>query len=148
MLLIAYDGSDHAKAAIRAAAEIAPRGQVTILTVYESLLTDAGTPKSDAGFPDDVEAADARALMRADSLAIEGATLATDIALDAATKTAPAHQSVAETILTVAGDLDIAALVIGTHGATGLRSVLRGSVAHRVLDHASQPVILVPLIPT
>jgi nucleotide-binding universal stress UspA family protein len=36
-------------------------------------------------------------------------------------------------------------IVLGTHGRTGLRHVLLGSVAERVVRHAGRPVLVVPL---
>lgn len=36
-------------------------------------------------------------------------------------------------------------IVIGTHGTTGLKRFLLGSVAERVLRHAGRPVLAVPL---
>ena len=36
-------------------------------------------------------------------------------------------------------------IVVGTHGRTGLRHVLLGSVAERVVRHAARPVLTVPV---
>ncbi len=50
----------------------------------------------------------------------------------------------AETIVDHARIHDIDMIVMCTHGHTGLTQLLRGSVAHAVLTHASCPVLLVP----
>jgi nucleotide-binding universal stress UspA family protein len=46
-----------------------------------------------------------------------------------------------EEILRVAGDFDL--IVMGTHGRTGLRHLVLGSVAEKVVRHASCPVLTV-----
>jgi nucleotide-binding universal stress UspA family protein len=51
---------------------------------------------------------------------------------------------VAGAILAVADELDANAIVVGTRGLTGLRSMLLGSVSHAVLQHANRTVIVVP----
>lgn len=51
----------------------------------------------------------------------------------------------AETILAVADERDVDLIVCGTHGRSGVRRQLLGSVAERVVRHASQPVLTVQL---
>lgn len=50
---------------------------------------------------------------------------------------------VADAILTAAVDLGADAIVLGTHGRTGLSHLLLGSVAERVVRHAAVPVVTV-----
>lgn len=50
----------------------------------------------------------------------------------------------AETILAVAKEEGVDAIVMGTHGWTGLVRAVIGSVADRVVRHAPCPVVLVP----
>jgi nucleotide-binding universal stress UspA family protein len=49
----------------------------------------------------------------------------------------------AETIARHAGDHRFDVIVIGTHGRTGLKRVLLGSVAEQVVRHAPCPVLVV-----
>jgi nucleotide-binding universal stress UspA family protein len=49
------------------------------------------------------------------------------------------------TICRFAGELRADLIVIGTHGRTGLKGFLLGSVAERVLRRAGRPVLAVPL---
>jgi nucleotide-binding universal stress UspA family protein len=50
----------------------------------------------------------------------------------------------AEVIVNVAKDVGADAIVMGTHGWTGLARAVIGSVADRVIRHATCPVVLVP----
>jgi len=53
--------------------------------------------------------------------------------------------SVPEQILEAARRLRAGLVVMATHGRTGLRRALMGSVAEEVLRHARMPVLIVPL---
>jgi nucleotide-binding universal stress UspA family protein len=54
------------------------------------------------------------------------------------------ERSVAQDLLELAERLRVSLIVIGTHGRTGLRRALMGSVAEEVLRHAQCPVVVVP----
>lgn len=54
------------------------------------------------------------------------------------------QRGVAEDLLQVAADVQADLIVVGTHGRTGLRRVLLGSVAEAVVRHATMPVLVVP----
>ncbi|MEA2368380.1 MAG: hypothetical protein QOH38_1098, partial [Thermoleophilaceae bacterium] len=76
--------------------------------------------------------------------ATEGAERATAAGLVAEPRTALREDGIASAILAVADELDADAIVLGTRGLTGLRSMLLGSVSHAVLQHADRSVIVVP----
>ena len=46
--------------------------------------------------------------------------------------------------LSEADDAKANAIVLGTRGLTGLKSLMLGSVSHAVVQHADRPVIIVP----
>lgn len=51
-----------------------------------------------------------------------------------------------EAIIQEAKDKDVDLIVMGTHGRTGLKRVLMGSVAQKVIGHAPCPVLVVPTL--
>ncbi len=146
MILIAYDGSDNAKAAIAEAAQLFPGQQATVLTVWERFIdayTRAGA-LTGAGAVIDYAAIDSAAEQGATTRAGEGAKLAGDAGLAATATTAAVVTSVAGAILGVADDVKATLIVLGTRGLTGVKSALLGSVSNAVVHHSHIPVVVVP----
>lgn len=54
------------------------------------------------------------------------------------------HTTVDEAILDAAENVSAEAIVVGSRGLTGVKSLLLGSVSHAVLQHADLTVIVVP----
>jgi hypothetical protein len=52
--------------------------------------------------------------------------------------------TIADTIPAEADGVGARAIVVGTRGLTGIKSLLLGSVSHALLQHADLPVIVVP----
>jgi nucleotide-binding universal stress UspA family protein len=79
--------------------------------------------------------------------AVERAAEGADIARAAGFSATP-HGSVAgstwEAILDVAEETRASAIVIGSHGRTGVREFVVGSVSHDLMQHSSLPVLVVP----
>ena len=147
MILIGYDGSDDAKAAIAHVAAMCPGATAHVLTVWERFTTMlARTPASIAplaGIPD-VGEWDAAAERSAQQCAREGAELARAAGLDASAITIARHRSTADAILDEADRLDVDEIVVGSRGLTGVGSLLLGSVSHPVVQHADRTVLVVP----
>jgi nucleotide-binding universal stress UspA family protein len=146
MVLICYDGSPDAKAAVEHGAEFLRGVPVTVLTVWEPYTQV--TSHSAAGFglaPGVVDTTEIDDVMRtnAQTRAEEGAELAREAGLDAHAR-ARSGISVASTILAEAQDTGASAIMIGSRGLGGVKSLLLGSVSHAVLHHADRPVIVVP----
>jgi nucleotide-binding universal stress UspA family protein len=146
VILICYDGSPDSQAAIDQAGELLEAQPATVLTVWVPFFeviarTGAGLGFA-PGFDDtDVDAAsEANAKARAD----EGAERARKAGLDAQARARAQATTVAEAIIAEAADVGASAIVIGSRGLTGLKSVLLGSVSHAVLQHADLPVIVAP----
>jgi nucleotide-binding universal stress UspA family protein len=145
VIVIAYDGSADAQAAIDRTGELLNGQPATVLTVWERFI-DIVT-RSGAGMPIgeiDYESLDQGYAESARQRAREGLERAERAGLKAQAHTRAREQSIASTILAEAEALDAAAIVLGTRGLTGLKSLLLGSVSHGVVQHASVPVIVVP----
>jgi nucleotide-binding universal stress UspA family protein len=145
VILIAYDGSADAQAAIDRAGELLSGETATVLTVWERFVdvvtrTGAGMPIGEV----DYESLDRGYEQQARQRAEEGAQRAEQAGLKAQGRTRVRRNSIAATILSEADEIDAAAIVLGTRGLTGLKSLLLGSVSHAVVQHAHVPVLVVP----
>jgi nucleotide-binding universal stress UspA family protein len=147
MLLIAYDGSPDARSALEHAAELEPSEPVTILVVWEpfvEVMTHTGAGYGMAPGIVDYEAIDRVSEESARQRADEGVELARGLGLDAQPRVAVQETTIANAILAAADDVNARAIVMGTRGLTGVKSLLLGSVSHAVLQHADRPVVVVP----
>ena len=137
-ILIAYDGSEYAKAAIKQASEQLRNGRPAIvLTVWQPFAATGfvGAPLvAPVGFEEDVER-DAR------RVADEGARLAHHAGFDAEA-VVERGDPVWERIVLSADEHDASILVIGSHGRTGISRVLLGSVAGSAASHTGRPVLI------
>ncbi len=140
-ILICYDGSEDAERAVdTAAALLGPRDAV-VLTVAPAMTFAESMAATSSVVPggafEDLNTADA--LRRAEA----GAAHARRAGLNA-----EARATIASTtwqgIVSVADELDAAAIVIGSRGLAGFREFARGSVSHDVVTHARRPVLIVP----
>src|SRR5690349_12383000 len=135
MILIAYDGSEDAKAAVEHAGSLFAGQPAIVVTVWEpftELL--ARTPASLgmlAGIEDTREI-DGAARQSAAETAEEGAGQARAAGLDASSRTRARNGPVAEAILAEADHANASAVVMGSRGLGGIGSLLLGSVSHAV----------------
>jgi nucleotide-binding universal stress UspA family protein len=137
-VLIAYDGSEQAKAAIRAAAQqLGPGREAIVTTVWKPLaaLPFGGPVYATADLEDQIES-------EARKVADDGATLARSAGFEA-TPLAIAGSPAWRSIVDAAESHDAGIVVMGSHGRTGLGVVLMGSVATAVARHADRPVLIV-----
>ena len=140
-ILLCYDGSDQAIEAIDfAAAFLAADTRVTVLYAWEPSPMAINGEWAPVAIPSD---ADQQAKRRARSLADAGAAYARDRGLNAEPRIEEATDAPWRTIVDVAdGEYDL--IVMATRGLTGLSSLLMGSIAHHVVQHAACPVLVVP----
>jgi len=149
MILLCYDGSADAQAAIDHCALLMPGSHVEVLVVWETILeTMTRTGAMGMGFGllgvEDDASADAAIEKGAQATAAEGAQRAIAAGLLAQPREANCNGGTAETILAVADDLDADVIVLGTRGRGNVKSLMLGSVSHAVLHHADRSVLVVP----
>jgi nucleotide-binding universal stress UspA family protein len=148
VILICYDGSDDAKAAIKHLGALMPGVPASVLTVWAPFAAVAsGSPRgrlSPLAVITNVDEANDKMLAEAREVAAEGAQLANEAGLTAEPATVQQGESVTEAILSGADKLEADVIVLGSRGQGGLSSLLLGSVSHRVLQHADRPVLVIP----
>jgi nucleotide-binding universal stress UspA family protein len=151
-ILIAYDGSQAARAAVARAGDLfAPRPAI-VLTVWEPqlgemMLMPDPTGLGSMALPYDPSVAreiDREVERTAREMAGGGATLARGCGLDAQALAVEDAAHPADAILTAARERGAAAIVIGSRGHGGFRAKLLGSISNAVLNGAGTiPVVIV-----
>lgn len=147
MILICYDGSDDAKAAIQHGGELLNGPSATVLTVWQPVAyMGARAPSAFMFLPSLIDAEEIDKVNEEFALerANEGCELARQAGFVAEAASHARTSTTAEAILAEADRLDAGAILLGSRGLTGLKSLLLGSVSHAVLQHAGRPVIVVP----
>lgn len=147
MILISYDGSPDAQAAVERAAELFPHAQATVLTVWQPFVDVVAHTTIGFGLvpalPDagEVDEASEKA---AEETAAKGAELAAQRGLTASPRTCSQTTTTARAILAQSDRVGADAIVMGSRGLTGVKSLLLGSVSHEVIQHADRAVVVVP----
>jgi nucleotide-binding universal stress UspA family protein len=140
-ILICYDGSESARSAIRGAADILGPRPATVLDVGP-LFTQAESYAVAASAASSVEFEHEHA-EEALNRAAEGADIARAAGFTATPRGAAAAPTW-EGILDFADEVGASAIVVGSHGRTGLREFVEGSVSHEIVKHSTLPVLVVP----
>lgn len=149
MILICYDGSADAQAAIDGAATLMPGAEATVLVIWETILVTMsrnGSLGMGLGMVGVYDDDDVNATIKQAALdtATEGVQRATAAGLVALPRVASRGVDTPATILSAAADVNADAIVLGTRGRGGLKSMMLGSVSQAVLHHADRPVLVVP----
>jgi nucleotide-binding universal stress UspA family protein len=147
MILICYDGSPDSRAAVERAAELFGDQPAMVLTVWEPFVGMATRSSLGIGlvpFTADPEQIDDASSRAAAETAAEGAELARGRGMTAEHKTVSQSSTTARAILGEAEAIDAGAIVMGSRGLTGVKSLLLGSVSHEVVQHADRAVVIVP----
>lgn len=132
-MIVGYDGSDYAKAALRTALEVARTFGDKLLIAYLYEVHGVGSGMGDY-----------RAALRemGDKRIAEAKQLAggQGVELDAAL----VEYEPAPGLVALAEKEDARLVVVGTRGENPLKGVLLGSVPHKLLHLATRPVLVVP----
>jgi nucleotide-binding universal stress UspA family protein len=137
-VLLAYDGSGHAKNAIaQAARELRPGRQAIVFTVWHPYAAALSGPA--VALPNDiVEHVEDQAVKVAD----EGTRLAREAGFQAV-PVVDQGEPIWQRVVDAADDADASVIVLGSHGRTGISAVLLGSVAAAASRHTDRNVLIV-----
>jgi nucleotide-binding universal stress UspA family protein len=151
-VLIAYDGSDGAHAAVVTAADLFVGASGRLLTVVELPLGVADVQA--IGFGVDAETARrgleamTREIMDSGGdIAARGVAAAGAAGMSLEPHVVERDEAVWQTILAGADAIDADVIVCGSRGRGGLARSLLGSTSTSVLHHARRPVLVVPTEP-
>lgn len=142
-ILLATDGSETAKAAVEyvAAFPLPPRSEVKIISVIADVLLetqiDTLTPEQWDAF----EHTKNGTQVEVEDLLNSGALRLRESGLSVTTEIRTGHP--AAEIVAAADDDDVDLIVVGSHGMTGFKRFLLGSVTNQVLQSASSSVLIV-----
>lgn len=140
-ILVTSDLSDSAERAFAPAAALARESGAKIELIHvvdDTPVPPAGAPLAPALHAPDLESTVAACEKK---LASQRAALGDDIEVNATVIVATGP---ADAVCTAARELGADLIVISTHGRTGLRRFVLGSVAESVVRHARVPVLVVP----
>jgi nucleotide-binding universal stress UspA family protein len=131
-ILVAWDGSEHAKLALAEAVDLArtQEGRLSIMTVAAPVRVWSGTvpPITD----DDLRSAAEETLAEGEALVPDG--------IPVAGLTAVGHPGTELLRRAEAANHDL--IVMGSRGFGAVRSAVLGSVSHFVLNHGTVPVLI------
>jgi nucleotide-binding universal stress UspA family protein len=145
-VLIAYDGSDHARAAIERAGATLRHGPAVVATAWNSF--EGHTSAALLALPGNIahEAiADLDSANRdeAAELAAAGAELARAAGFEAESRALKATGPYFAALLDCAEEIDASAIVVGSRGRSRMAAAVLGSVSTGVINHTHRPVLIV-----
>ena len=149
-LLIAFDGSAAAEAAVRAAGALFPGARATVLTIHEAVVGAVTAFRAGGGLmaPDLVEQhiaeLEQELVAEAETAAAEGAKLADAIGLAAEPAVARGARQPWEPILATAAERGADVVVCGSRGRGAVARSVLGSTSSSLLHHAQRTMLIVP----
>ena len=140
-ILVPLDGSSTSERGLSEAIRFA-RGHDTRLVLLH-VIDDFPTMREFAS-NEPIDSSRVRRQREAEDLLRRSVRQAEDSGIDAESSVRFAIESAPDTIVETAAKLHCELIVIGTHGRSGFRRAVLGSVAERVSRHSPVPVMLVP----
>jgi nucleotide-binding universal stress UspA family protein len=142
-LLVCYNGSEDAKHAIREATSMFGPGRTAlVLSVWQDAAALPAFAWAGASLPD-LKEVFAAARAGAERIAEEGAGVARATGLDPTPIVAEAKGPIWTAVEDVCAEHDVEAVIVGSRGLSGVKSILLGSVSSGVVHHATRPVVVV-----
>jgi nucleotide-binding universal stress UspA family protein len=143
-LLLCFDGSEDARRAIERAGKLFAGRRALVVTVWRPI-ADLDRFAWTGPTASEVNAVELNraAAVDGDRIADEGVRVALDAGLKAEPFPVEATGSVWKTIVETADRQDAAAIVMGSRGLTGVRSMLLGSVSSAVVHHTDRPALII-----
>ncbi|MDQ6607198.1 MAG: universal stress protein [Actinomycetota bacterium] len=135
-VVVGYDGSDCAKAALRAALEVGQAYGEKVVIAFGYDLSPVGG-----------EIHDYHAALK--DLALTRLAEGTELAAAAGSEVEAVvvEQAPARALVELAAERDARVIVVGTHGESPVRAALLGSTPHKLLQLSDRPVLVVPVGP-
>jgi nucleotide-binding universal stress UspA family protein len=145
VVLVCYDGSEDARAAIEAVADVAGGHEVVVACFWQGLADVANRyAMSLLDIVQDPGSINEREQARAIRVAGEGADLARELGLDVEARAPEAYGGLDDAIIGFADEIDAHLVVIGSRGRSPVSSALLGDVSHDLVQRARRPVLVVP----
>lgn len=142
-ILVALDGSDHAKKALDTAAKLAGRCEAELILFHAMQLGNLSPGYAAMASRSAREVYQTLAKEQADAILGEAEGTAKQQGVERVTRLTKEADSAAAAILAAAESAGVELIVVGTRGLTGLREIAMGSVAHKVTSAANCPVLIV-----
>jgi nucleotide-binding universal stress UspA family protein len=149
-LLIAFDGSAAAEAAVRAAAALFPGARATVLTIHEPAISPVTAFRAGGALmsPELVQRSltelEQELVAEAEAAAAEGVRLAEAVDLAAEPAVAAGERQPWEPILAAAAERGADVVVCGSRGRGAVARSVLGSTSSSLLHHAKTAVLVVP----
>ena len=145
-VLLAYDGSENAKAAIEHAGAVLQHLPAVVATAWTTF--EGAAPSALFALPGDMvregtSALDEAARETAEGMAAEGAELARAAGFDAEPRAVASSGPFFAALIELADELDASVIVAGSRGRSALRAAVLGSVSTGLLHHTRRPVMIV-----
>jgi nucleotide-binding universal stress UspA family protein len=133
-IVVGYDGSEGAKAALTHASDLAARLKAGLVVVYGYEVSPIGG-----------EVLDLAAALREMGEKITAEAEAQTRAAGLQVTTVVREGDRAEALAAVAAEVGAAMIAVGTRGELPITGVILGSIAHKLLHVSTVPVLVVPI---
>jgi nucleotide-binding universal stress UspA family protein len=140
-VLLCYDGSEDAKNAIAEAAKLLKSRPALVLAVVQD--ARAVPPFAWLAPGEGLEDLLAEAQKAGARVAAEGVEIATNAGFAATPLVTETSEPVWAAVVEAADKHDVAAIVMGSRGLSGVKSALIGSVSNGVVHHADRPTLVI-----